>query len=232
MPVEDECIRLLTASTSIPHSEIISAYSKLEEEKWEQLQAKARELKDQKIFRAVRSGSRLEIVETIRAMQEKFPSHKIIFTIDHSLLVQPSDEGSEVELLAGIAKMLIKVKQDFGTLGIVLGQLTQELISPSRRLNPSLHYPTQADIHGSKQIIHAVDWMFALNSPEHYLPKNMQTYGAGYMQYRNRLFLHVLKGRFAEETGIIVFEKDLKHGNLIEVDTKNSNPQTNGIAYR
>lgn len=240
MPIEDEMLRLLSLKTKTTYSKLISAYERLDDDVFNEVVEEARKIKDierNHIFYVERPGSRHEVYETIRDIYVKYPDHKIIFTIDHTLLVKISDESTEIELLAAVSKMLIDLKQEFGTLGIVLGQLTQDLISPARRAQPSLHYPTQSDIHGSKQMIHAIDWMFAVVMPGKYMQGT--SYGMLKLPVKSMLYMHLLKGRFLEEEGspIIQLENRLStESNFIQIDntdlTNSNQNQTYGITNR
>ena len=112
-------------------------------------------------------------------------------------------------------------------MNILLGQLNDKIESEKRLdpTNPSLHYPTKTDIHGSKQIYHAVDVAMVIHQPS---LLHLEYYGKKDIPTNNLVALHVLKNRKGEQ-GLTLLKNNLVNGKFDEWDYEK--PQTLGYGY-
>jgi replicative DNA helicase len=191
MSSADEILRSVSGQVELSYAEILSAFKPITSEEFHKIDRSLSSFTNDTIFYVEKPGNRYEIKETIYKFHEKFPEHKLVITLDHTLLVNYLDEKTEVELLAELGKMFIEIRKDLGSLIIMLGQLNDKIEDPRRR-EPALHYPTKTDIHGSKQMYHAADMVLVIHRPE---MMNITTYGPRGYPTDGALFLHALKMR-------------------------------------
>ena len=208
MSASDETVRTLVGKTKIPYEEILSCFNKLDETKYQVIRKNLKELADKPVYYIERAGNKYDVMNTIYNFQKKFPEHKLIILLDHTLLTEYSDEGDEVKLISDLGKIFIKIRKDLRPLTILLGQFNDKIEDPKRITTPILHYPRKTDIHGSKQLFQAVDVVMTCYQPaligiDSYGPK-------GYMT-QNLVAAHLLKMRKGEP-GLIRLEADFKKG--------------------
>jgi replicative DNA helicase len=113
--------------------------------------------------------------------------------LDHTTLVNPVNRESELELVANLSKLSIKLKKQLPLTFLMLGQLNSNIESDDRRTNPTLHQPGRADLFGGKSVWNAMDCIFMPHRPEllkidYYTPDEYPT--------QNRMFFHITKQRF------------------------------------
>lgn len=212
MSASDETVRTLVGKTKIPYEEILSCFEKLDEAKYQALKGNLRDLADKPIYYIEKAGNKYDIMRTVYNFQEKFPEHKLVILLDHTLLTEYSDEGDEIKLIAELGKMFIKLRKDLKCLTIMLGQFNDKIEDPKRITTPILHYPKKTDIHGSKQLYQAVDTVITCYQPaligiDSYGPKGYAT--------ENLVAAHLLKMRKGEP-GLVRLKADFKNGTFTD----------------
>lgn len=212
MSATDETVRTLVGKTKVPYEEILSSFEKLDENKYETIKSKLKELADKPIYYIEKAGTKYDIMRTIYHFQEKFPEHKLVVLLDHTLLTEYSDEGDEVKLIADLGKMFITIRKDLQPLVILLGQFNDKIEDPKRITTNILHYPRKTDIHGSKQLFQAVDVVLTCYQPaligiDSYGPKGYPT--------ENLIAVHLLKMRKGEP-GLIRLKSDFRNGTFTD----------------
>jgi replicative DNA helicase len=208
----DEMLRSVSGKVGMSYGDLLSAETPVTPDQYARIIPELESLQNDKLYYVEKAGTRMEIRETIYKFHSHFPDHKLVITLDHSLLVKYLDEQTEVDLLSELGKMFIEVRKDLGALIIVLGQTNDKLEESRRRENPSLHYPTKTDIHGSKQVYHAADVVMILNRPE---LLHIEFYGQKRYSTSNTLFLHCLKQRKGD-VGLIRYTADFSRGAIYE----------------
>ena len=209
MSAADEMLRAVSGLTETSYGDLLSSEKPLTTEQYTNIIEKLDTLENDMLYYVDHSGNRQEIRNTIYKFHAMFPDEKMVITLDHSLLTKYLDEKDEVELISELAKMFIEVRKDLGALIIMVGQLNDKIEDPRRR-EPSMHYPTKTDIHGSKQVYHAADVVMVLHRPE---LLNITAYGPKMYDTNGKLFLHCLKQRKGD-VGIIRFQEDFARGNI------------------
>jgi replicative DNA helicase len=152
-------------------------------------------------------------------MKARFPDDNLVVTLDHVLLVQPLPGENEVQTLAELGKMFIRIRKEFNTMNILLCQLNDKIESSIRR-DPgaaSLHFPTKTDIHGSKQLYHATDVCLVVHQPA---LLGLEVYGKHHVPTitengRNLVALHILKNRHGTQ-GYVRLISHLDEGRILE----------------
>ena len=227
MSAADEILRRAAAMTNISYGGLLSAFEKLTPQQYEFFQEKIETLKEQPVFYVEQPTTRYKMYQTIKDFKAKFPDEELIVTVDHTLLVQSEVGENEIQTIAGLGKLFIEIRKEFSTLNILLGQLNDKIESEKRLdpTNPSLHYPTKTDIHGSKQMYHAVDVVMVIHQPsllhlEYYGKKDIPTEGL--------VALHILKNRKGEQ-GLTLLRNNLAHGRFDEWNYEK--PRSMGYGY-
>lgn len=174
-------------------------------------------IREKNIFMVDTPGNGGQVLQTVEKFRNKYPDGDLYVTLDHLLLLQQgAGDKDEVETIAKFAKIAIEIRKTYGATGIYLGQLNDKIESEKRR-DPSafvLHYPTKTDIHGSKQIYHAMDAVMVVHQPE---LLNLEYYGRKKIPTKDLIALHLLKNRRGK-TGLILLKNNLELGTIEEYD--------------
>lgn len=141
-----------------------------------------------------------------------FPDHKLIITIDHTLLMEYLDEVSEVDLINRVSRLGLTLKKEYGAMVILLGQLNDKLEQPDRIKIPQLQYPKKMDIHGGKSIYMIADTVIIIHRPE---SLNITKYGPHFYDTKDLVCWHFLKSRLNGTEGIVRMKQNFAEGTLI-----------------
>lgn len=193
MPIEDELIRSVSSKLSMSYGEIVSAEQPLDEETFDKVINELDTLDHPDIHFVETSGNRFEVYNTIVEFHTRFPHHKLVITYDHTLLTEEYDEKSEVEMIAKISKLFVKLKKsDIEPMIVMLGQLNDKIEDVIRIQNYNYHYPLKKDLHGSKQVWWACDYVGVLHRPE---LLHIEKYGPKQIDTKDLVMYHQLKSR-------------------------------------
>lgn len=212
MSAADEVIRTYSSRLKSSYSELVSAAKKLSKEKFEQVQSESKRVSNDTIYYVESAGNKNQIYETVKKFQQRFPKHKLVITLDHTLLMQYLDEKGEIELVTSLSRLSMQLKKEFGAVIILLGQLNDKIEDPERIANSYLHYPKKRDIHGSKSVFMASDAVFAINKPE---DLHITKYGPHEYPTQGLIAFHVLKNRLFGTKGLIRMRENFEKGTLI-----------------
>ncbi len=214
MSAADEMLRRMSSACDISYQDLLGAFTKLTPQQYDFVKSKLKQLKDMPLFFVENPTTRYKMYDTISKFKTKFPDDNLVVSIDHTLLVQSEPGENEIETLAGIGKLFIEIRKEFNTMNLLLGQLNDKIESEKRLdpSNPSLHYPTKTDIHGSKQLYHAADVVMVVHQPsllhlEYYGKKNIPT--------KDLVALHFLKNRKGTQ-GLTLLKNNLSNGKFDE----------------
>lgn len=219
MSASTEILRRLSTAIKLSYRDLLSADRPLSADQYQMVKQQLENVRDEPIYFCETPGTRQDIFNTICKMREKFPDDNLIITLDHVLLVQPMPGENEVQTLAELGKMFIKIRKDFNTMNIMLCQLNDKIESAIRR-DPgaaSLHFPTKTDIHGSKQLYHACDVCLVVHQPA---LLGLEVYGKNHVptvteQGKNLIALHILKNRHGTQ-GYVRLISHLDEGRITE----------------
>jgi replicative DNA helicase len=212
MSASDEVLRTLSTITKKSYGELLSAHKKLED--YEAVIANLDVLRDRQIYYVETSGKLGQIYNTIKAFKNKFPNHELVISLDHTLLTEYTDEKSEIELLAKTAKAFIDIRKEFKSLNIIVSQLNDKIEDPKRIANKALHFPTKTDVHGSKQMYWACDYVWVVHRPE---SLNIEKYGRNNYLTDGLLAMHLIKSRKGVP-GLVRLREKLSEGRIIQWD--------------
>ena len=218
MSAEDEIIRSYSSQLKTSYSYLLSSYRKISREYYALIEETSRKVDNDVIHYVESPGDRNQIANTVDDFHKKFPRHKLIITIDHTLLMDYLDETSEIHLVANMAKLAMYLKKKYRAMVIMLGQLNDKIENPDRIKNPLLHFPRKTDIHGSKQVFMASDTVAIIHRPEllHIDRYGMAEYNGNYgYPTKNLIAWHFLKSRLHGNEGIVLMKQDFEHGTLI-----------------
>lgn len=215
MSASDEIIRTLIGDINqqggeANYEELLSVNEKLPKDKLSSIKAILEGYNDTRQYFIETTLDVDDIYETTVEFQKNNPEDLIITSLDHTLLTEYGSEKTEVELLANIAKMYIHMRKQLKNINLILGQLNDKIEDPRRRQSPALHYPTKTDIHGSKQLYHAVDAVLILLQPA---MLNLVNYGPESIDTELLVALHCLKQRKGSP-GVSFLQNELEHANF------------------
>lgn len=212
METSDEIMRELTRTTGITYSDMVSAWNKLSDEKLDRIKKELKTLKDEdRLYFVDTTGNKEEIKNTIYAFQDKFPSHRLVVTLDHSLLVEKFEEKDEIQTMSELAKTFIEIRKKLENLNIIVTQLNDKIEDPKRK-QPANHFPTKTDFHGSKQVYQAADLVMVVHRPE---LLGITHYGFTQIPTERLVAVHILKQRNYQSNVLIRFTEDFANGNLL-----------------
>ena len=212
MSASDEIVRTLVGKTRIPYEDILSCFAKLDETKYQTIRNNLRDLADKPIYYVEKTGNKYDFMRTVYTFQQKFKEHRLIILMDHTLLTEYSDEDNEIKLIADLGRIFIKIRKDLRPLIIVLGQFNDKIEDPKRITTPILHYPRKTDIHGSKQLYHAVDTVLTCYQPS---LVGIDSYGPKGYTTENLIAVHLLKMRKGQP-GLIRLQADFANGTFMD----------------
>lgn len=151
--------------------------------------------------------------------------YRFIINIDHTLLIENFNEKSNLELMANVGKIAIRIRKQFGAMVNLLGQLNNNIEDVRRLTTPSLHYPQKSDIYAQGQLYNACDNVFVIHQPQ--LLK-ITLYGTYKYPTKDLVHLIKLKSRHGK-VGSIWFTNNLNSGGLNIIDMNNTNNNENLI---
>lgn len=148
-----------------------------------------------------------------------YPDKKIIYTLDHTLLVRKSGRQTERDLLIELSLMITEMKNKYNNniLFIILSQLNRNILDPSRNENGKTgNYINDSDIAGSDSIMQHADVVVGMNRPAKF---NITVYGPGkhMIPDHNIVVWHMIKTRYSEPGNMLWFKLDGKLMKLIEI---------------
>ena len=193
MSPEDEIIRTASRKLKTSYDELLSLEKKIDPQLYERFKEFTKTYRPPIDF-ASQTGTLEQITETMQRYKEKYYDHKIIFSIDHILLVEESRADGEIVLMGDVINYFIKTIDD-DSMVIILSQLNADIEETRRIERPSLHYPKKKDIHGSKKLYHGSDAVIVIHQPA---LLDIEYYGPTEVPTTNLVAFHLIKYRFGK----------------------------------
>ena len=211
-------IRKISQLNDVDYRKLVSSDKPLTVQELDLIRESYSRMKNKNVYYVETPSTRDRIYATINDFCNEFKDSKIVVSLDHTLLVTPNAGENEIQSLAELGKMFIQVRKEFGTCNILVGQMNDKMESKERRdpTNPSLHYPTKTDIHGSKQIYHSADVVMVLHQP---ILLNLEYYGKKRFPTTDLVALHCLKNRTGV-AGLTRLRNNLTHGRFDTYEEK------------
>ena len=205
-----ELLRRVSSLAKVPLSRILQADEPLNEVHQAMIYDQLKAVNEPSLYYVDTPGNRQQIVQTILEFIGRHPGCRYVVCLDHTLLVQAMPREDEITTIAELGKVFITLRKRFPIMFISLGQLNDKIESEKRRDPdaPHLHYPTKTDIHGSKQLYHAMDTVMVLHQPAEL---GIESYGRRGIPTRDLVALHYLKQRHSQ-SGIVLLKNNLKNG--------------------
>jgi len=215
MSASDEIIRSASSDTKTSYGDLISAYEKLSDKKYKQVIEMLKLYAELDIDYVEVTGTVQQISDTIDQYQGKYPEYSLIISLDHTLLTDYMSEKDEIQLVSNLSRMMLKKRNKFSSLNIIISQLNAEIEKEIRLLNKELHFPTKRDLHGSKSVYRDADVVSIIHSPE---KLGVQSYGRQNYITKDIVFNHIIKNRKFGKLGVRGMRQDFANGNLIELE--------------
>ena len=167
--------------------------------------------RNRKEFYIATTGNLKQVYWTVERIQNMYPDHKLVVSIDHTLLSKKLDERNDMELQAATALLGIDIRTDFNAMFIPLGQLNQNIEAEERILKPSMHYPGKKDIHCGSQLWWACDNVLINHRP---INLNIQEYGIDKLSTKHLIHGAIIKSRKGK-LGNLWFKENFDHGRIL-----------------
>lgn len=226
MSAADEIIRTYSSALKTSYSRLMSAYKKISPSYYDNITNTSSKIDNDSIYYVEMPGNREKILATVKHFHERFPDHKLVITLDHTLLMEYLDEKSEVELVTKLSMLSMYLKKEYSALIIMLGQLNDKIEQPERLKNPLLHFPKKTDIHSSKSVFFCSDSVIVINRPE---LLQLQSYGLPAYPTQDLIAWHILKSRLSGTEGIIRMRQKFSEGTLSHPYEDNKKTIPNGL---
>ena len=224
----DEVIRNVAGKLDASYSKLLSSdwepneleengghYNQVTDEQFNHIHDKLETLKGRPIYYFETAGNLTQAYNTVKYYTEKFPDHKIVVTLDHTLLSKKHNEKDDLELSAATGQLAIALRKQFGAMVILLGQLNGEIEKVTRIENATLHYPKKTDIHCGNQIFWACDVVIIFHRPE---LLGIKSYGMKKINTTRIIHASFLKVRNGS-MGNAWLEAHLEKGKILEAKT-------------
>lgn len=209
-----ELLRRMSSELNMSYGDILSSKTRLSDATYSQLGSAMKKLKSLPIDFIEDPMSNTEMYGTISAYQRQYPDDRLVITMDHTLLATEDFGEDEIKMIANMGKMFIRIRKEFGSCAILLSQLNSNIESEKRRDPgyPGLHYPMMSDLHGSRQMGHAMDCILAIHQPA---LLDIEYYGRDNRPTKDLVAVHYLKVRDGEG-GVTWLQNDLANGRFID----------------
>lgn len=228
MSGSDEVLRNISGKLDTSYSNLLSAefnekkgdYNIISDNEFEKISVKLDSLKGRKIFYVETNGNLSQLYETYLSMKIRYPDHKFVISIDHTLLSKKLDEKNDAELMQNTGLTAIRLRKE-GCMVILIGQLNGNIEENTRRENTALHYPIKTDVHCGNQVFWACNNVILYHRPE--LLK-IQKYGLEKRDSKKLIHLNIIKQRFGK-IGSIWLQENFVKGQINEFPQINTLPK-------
>ena len=232
MPGDKHALRQLVGTTGIDYNILNSKDQPLNDETYRKLE----ELVNEKLANR-KMPLVIDVPLGVQQMKEEmdyysrvvFKDKKVIYTLDHSLLVRRKPKQNERDMLIELSLMITEMKNKYADrfIFILLSQLNRNILDPSRNENGKIgNYINDSDIAGSDSIMQAADIVVGMNRPGKF---NITTYGVAkhLITSQNTVVWHMIKTRYSEPGNMLWFEIDGSTMSLVEVEEPDVKPNVN-----
>lgn len=231
MTAADEILRNLSGKVKKSYANLLSSeviiedskksevdiYNRVNDQEFEKYIIELDKLKSRSIVFIESAGNLEQLYNTCKLVSEQNPGKKLIVTVDHSLLSQKLSEKDDLELSSATAHMAIKLKKTLKAMVIFLMQLNGKIEEVARRDNPTLQFPTKADIHCGNQVYWACDNVLIYHRPE---LLGITKYGNNPFPLETKNLIHCAGIKSRKNKPISLFyENKFSEGNMIETTT-------------
>lgn len=138
----------------------------------------------------------------------RFQGKKVIYTLDHALLVLRSGKQDERQTLNELGSMITEMKNKYDIIFILLSQLNRNIENPIRNEDGKPgNYITSGDLFGSDALMQHSDIVVGINRPGMF---NLRYYGPlrHVITSKYTTVFHMIKNRNGEAGQMLWFELD------------------------
>lgn len=186
MPDWRNILRFVSRRGEIPVKQLLDYKKELEEEKFERLQAIAREFKDMPVYINQYSSNVNEWFESKKQAYGKLiydnPNVQIVNIGDHTRLVTAENEKSEEALITRLMKAGMVLKNTYGMINYWLSQMNRAIETAVSRDKVGSRLPISSDIFGSDAVFQCADIVMALHRPGMYQLEEFEGFPTGYLK--------------------------------------------------
>ena len=213
MASSDEVLRTTSTMSSLSYRKLISTDTPLGDGDYQKALEAMDKLKHAPIYFVEAVCTVQQIYETIKRVASKYPNRKLIIGLDHTLLTEMRNEGTEISLITHLSRMLLGVRKELDSMNLLVCQLNSEIERPERIANAHMHAPVKRDIHGAKAVYRDADFVAVLHAPEQL---GIQGYTANRYETKDLIAFHFLKGRKVPAGVMVRLRNELERGSLTQ----------------
>jgi replicative DNA helicase len=207
-------IKKYSADVGVTVNELMSTDGALSDQILETLKVKSQRYKEYPIYYFDVSGTSEEIQDTVIACRNKYPDKHIFCIVDHTTLVTPRNNQTEIQLVTELALMSIKVKKQTNCTFLFLGQLNSNIEQVERLMNPALHTPMRSDLFGGKSVWNAMDVIVMPHRPDQL---QLTSYTLQGLPTENMMYFHIRKQRYGTLGTVQMECKDIGINKIEEI---------------
>lgn len=207
-------IKKYSADVGVTVNELMSTEGALSDQVLETLKVKSQRYKDYPIYYFDVSGTAENIQDTVIACRRKYPDKKIFCIVDHTTLVTPKNNQTEIQLVTDLALMSIKVKKQTNCTFLFLGQLNSNIEQTERLMNPALHTPMRSDLFGGKSVWNAMDVIVMPHRPDQL---QLSSYTLQGLPTTDMMYFHIRKQRYGSLGTVQMDCKDIGLNRIEEI---------------
>lgn len=186
-------IKKYSADVGMTVNDLMSSEHSITDELLETIKQKSNRYREYPIYYFDISGTVYNISDTVIACRAKYPDKHIFCIIDHTTLITPQNNQTEIQLVTELSRMSINVKKQTNCTFLLLGQLNSNIEQTDRLMNPALHAPMRSDLFGGKSVWNAMDVIFMPHRPE---ILQLAEYTLQGLPTKDMMYFHVRKQRY------------------------------------
>lgn len=234
MKASDELLRELSNEVGKSYSYLLSSeydreskdYNVIGDEEFSQYKEVLEKMGKKPILYFETAGNLIQLYNTVEYFFKMYPNHKLVVSVDHTLLSEKLDEGSDIELMANTGKIAVAIRKHFGAMVILLGQMNNNIEDIKRIKDKTLHFPMKSDIYAQSQVFNACDHVYVFHRPE---LLRIEKYGYSERPTKGLIHCYKLKSRHGV-IGSVWFKEDFLNGRILEITNDNTDENLEIIA--
>jgi len=209
MTSQMQVMREISSLVRLKVSDLLSSNTPLEETALRNIMYLREKLSTYAIYFMDQARSVSEM-ETITAqVVESHPNHHVISVVDHTRLIKPANESTELDRLNRLSGSSMYMAKNFGVSYLFLSQLNRNIETPERA--QSKYVPQLSDLFGADSLGQTAHIVSIIQRPEMY---QLSTY-INDEPAANLLALHIVKNRNGSVLWI-PFEHNLSINHIVE----------------
>ncbi len=209
MTSQMQVMREVSSLVRMKVSDLLSSVSPLEDTALRNITALRAQLSTYAIYFMDQARTVPEMDSIIAQVVDAHPLHHVIVVVDHTRLIKPTNEQSELDRLNRLSGSSMYIAKNYGVSYLFLSQLNRNIETPERAA--SKYVPQLSDLFGADSLGQTAHIVSIIQRPEMY---QLTTY-INDEPAANLLALHIVKNRNGSVLWI-PFEHNLSINHIVE----------------